>query len=171
LLHAARTHEGVITHWQVLGFIAEGGIRPPRSPQELTPADFAQLTASPATLGLWTPARVNGAGTLLFNDYMETQSAGTGYALTQLTATKAGPVTLLFGANVTSQIYLNGHLVHSFAQRFFADDLVAIPLQLEPGPNLLLVEVTAGRGHSVAVKYWDLQLQAQVLAPAGLLDF
>jgi hypothetical protein len=40
---------------------------------------------------------------------------------------------------------------------------------LQQGENRLLVKIIAARGHGLTMRYWDLQIQGQVIAPDGLL--
>jgi hypothetical protein len=64
---------------------------------------------------------------------------------------------------------LDGRDVRAIPTGFFSDELTEIPLDLQQGENRLLVKIIAARGHGLTMRYWDLQIQGQVIAPDGLL--
>ncbi len=98
--------------------------------------------------------------------------AKAGYAATTLQSDGAQDVLLLMGSNSRLKVVLNGDIVHTVdSDRNAAVDGDTVRVQLQPGPNRLLVKV--GQSHrNEAVQFfvpleWQWGFYARVVQPSG----
>lgn len=95
----------------------------------------------------WKPADADARGAINLIAALGAHDSAVAYAHAQFDAPEAGPAVLRLGSDDGVRAWLNGELVHeNLVDRGLALDQDQTPVQLDAGPNDLVLEITQGAG-------------------------
>jgi len=154
---------GWLTAWQVVGpFDNTGGAG---FDKPFPPEDKVDLQAEyegKAGKVRWKPTKTtNELGLVDLNNPLGTLKSVTGYAYTEITATRARPVELRLGCKNGWKIWFNGKYLFGRDEyhRGIEIDQYRFKVDLQPGRNTILVKVCQNEQTEDWTKEWEFQLR------------